>query len=593
MRTTTQASPAARKADAFALMAVMAMTAVSMIVLAGAMQWASNSAFETDRNNAYYQATAAAEAASEKVLSLVERDFQADGEGLVYASLGSYQNSVPSGSENSYWNNWRFSDGQGTANNTAISRTVAWSYVPLQSQYAGLNGMASTYRVVSNARRTDTSRPVVGAVEQDFQVANIPIFQFAIFYGLDMEISCGQPFNVTGRVHSNGQLYTEPDSTLTFYGHVTAVGNITLGRAPTDNRGALGGTVTYLGEHDSKVSTLTLPIGTNNTPSAIHSILEVPPSSEDPNSTMGQQRYYNKADLILTVTNTLSTNVVSHVTNVVTNVVIYATSGLSDNFSTAIPASQLNSFVSTNASFQDYREGKTVTPIDIDVGKLATWSATNTVLRATLGRDVRLLYVSDGRYLVNSNAYLRAVRVKNGATLPSQGLTVATERPMYVQGDFNAPVVAQRGTTNTTSTLPASLLGDAITVLSDSWTDANSAAAVGNRNATSTTVNAAFLAGIVPTTVYNSYSGGVENYPRFLETWGTGRVFTYNGSMVVLFPSRYAIGEWGLGNVYSPPPRNWAFDLNFMDATKLPPGTPSVRALIRGQWAHIAPSPSS
>ena len=40
----------------------------------------------------------------------------------------------------------------------------------------------------------------------------------------DMEISCGQPLTITGRVHSNGQLYIEPSSTLTFQSDVTAVG---------------------------------------------------------------------------------------------------------------------------------------------------------------------------------------------------------------------------------------------------------------------------------------------------------------------------------------------------------------------------------
>jgi hypothetical protein len=49
-----------------------------------------------------------------------------------------------------------------------------------------------------------------------------------------------------------------------------------------------------------------------------------------------------------------------------------------------------------------------------------------------------------------------------------------------------------------------------------------------------------------------------------------------------------------MANVYDPPARNWAFDLNFMDAKKLPPGTPSVSALIRGTWQIVSPKkPSS
>jgi hypothetical protein len=81
----------------------------------------------------------------------------------------------------------------------------------------------------------------------------------------------------------------------------------------------------------------------------------------------------------------------------------------------------------------------------------------------------------------------------------------------------------------------------------------------------------------------------VENFPRFLEDW-SGKMFTYNGSMVVMFPSQFATGFWGgNNNTYSPPNRNWAFDLNFMDATKLPPGTPQVSVMVRGSWAMIPP----
>ena len=104
-------------------------------------------------------------------------------------------------------------------------------------------------------------------------------------------------------------------------------------------------------------------------------------------------------------------------------------------------------------------------------------------------------------------------------------------------------------------------------------------------------MNAAILSGIVQT-VSGSYSGGVENFPRFLEDWG-GKTFTYSGSMVVMFESSIATAPWrGTGesiNIYNPPVRNWAFDQNFRNVAKLPPGTPAVRALIRSSWTMIRP----
>jgi hypothetical protein len=57
----------------------------------------------------------------------------------------------------------------------------------------------------------------------------------------------------------------------------------------------------------------------------------------------------------------------------------------------------------------------------------------------------------------------------------------------------------------------------------------------------------------------------------------------------VMFSSKYATGQWIYGgNIYTAPNRNWAFDLNFLDSTKLPPATPQVRTLIRGSWQILA-----
>jgi hypothetical protein len=270
----------------------------------------------------------------------------------------------------------------------------------------------------------------------------------------------------------------------------------------------------------------------------------------------------------------------------VTNTIAFVNSGRINNFATVVVSNDFRSFITLTNSFTDAREGKTVRPIDINVGALKKWSETNSNLRPVLGGDVSLIYVDDDRNLTSSE--LGAVRVSNGRDLPSRGLTLATARPLYVQGHYNCTNNAALGTTNTTTTKPASLVGDAITVLSPQWVDANSTAAVGSRVAISTTVNAAFLAGIVETKTYNTYSGGVENFPRFLETWGSSAIFTYNGSMVVMFPSLFATSPWGQSNIYGPPARNWAFDQNFKDANKLPPGTPSVNKLFRSKWSSVA-----
>jgi hypothetical protein len=558
-----------------ALMLTMIMSAIALALLAAAMSWSASNTKLTYRSVQYNRSVAAAEAATEKVVAQINRDFLYGGESLVINNLNTYrQNTPPSSSDSPYWNTWEFNDANGNTGRTYVQRTNAANYVVLNSAYAGLKGFVSTYTIVSHARDTASPQDVTAGVLQQLQLASIPIFQFAMYSSGEMEISCGQPFDITGRVHANGILYVEPDNALTFESSVTAVVSILFPqRDPLDTRGTPSGSVVYV-HPDQKVApvaSFTLPIGTTNTPQAIREIIEPPPNGEDAGSPLGRLRYYNQCDMLL----------------VVSDAGINATSGHFNGFATPIPTNELATFVSTASSFKDWREGKTVQPIDIDIGKLTAWSLTNSNLRlALIGSSLTSVYVKDTRTLPGTS--LGAVRVLNGTNLPANGLTVATGRPLYVQGDYNELNPANLGTTNTSTTRPASLVADAITILSGHWSDANSTLGVGSRTAASTTVNAACLTGTVETTL-GHYSGGMENFPRFLETWGSGNVFTYNGSMVKMFPSLYATGVWGQANVYAPPKRNWAYDANFDDPTKLPPKTPSLLQVMRGQWASVPP----
>ena len=554
-----------------ALMLTMIMTGIALAILAGAMSWSANSTRLTHRSIQYTRSIAAAEAATEKVLSQINRDYLYGGEKLVQNNLNSYRATVPGPTDSAYWKDWEFSDANGHYGQTHVLGPNSSTPVVLNAPYAGLRAVVSLYTVVAHARDKAAPQQVIAGVLQQLQLARIPIYQFAMYSSGDMEISCGEDFTVYGRVHSNRELYVEPDRILTFQSGVTAVNNIYFQRHPLDTRGTPNGGVVYKSTKTAPVPAMTLPIGVTNTPEAIREIIQPPSSGEDPNSPIGRLRFYNQADLILTVTDSGAT----------------ATSGRFNNFATVIPTNQVSKFVATATSFRDAREGKTVSPLDINIGALKTWSETNTLVRGPLGaRDVSSIYVVDRRNLPGTS--LGAVRVVNGPNLPNDGLTVATARPLYVLGNYNQSSAANLGTTNTTTTRPASLVADAVTILSSNWRDANSTAGVASRTAAPTTVNAAILAGVVETT-YGKYSGGMENFPRFLETWGAANLFTYNGSMVKMFPSQYATNAWGKSDVYAPPKRKWAYDTNFEDATKLPPLTPSLLTVIRGQWATVAP----
>lgn len=99
-------------------------------------------------------------------------------------------------------------------------------------------------------------------------------------------------------------------------------------------------------------------------------------------------------------------------------------------------------------------------------------------------------------------------------------------------------------------------------------------------------MNTAIVAGFVPSVWTNpvtgetyGYSGGLNNFPRFLEYW-KDKTFTYKGSMIELFASGISTGQWDTGSVYYPPDRAWSFDANFVDNP--PPGSLTAVAISRG-----------
>ncbi len=582
MKGIMKTSPAGnhKSQDGYALLLVMVMAAASILIYASAANWTSSSAAMTDRNNTYNRAVAAAEAATEVTLAYMARDFF--NQSYDPTKLSYYGSFVPT---NDWAGNYQFTDGAGDLNSTWVSSSSTMVMTNLDSQFAGLYGLVYSCSVRGSARPLGTPYNMAAAVEQDFQLASIPVFQFAIFYAMDLEINPGAPMTVTGKVHSNGNLYSAPPSTLEFAQSVDAAGKIYTNRAPYDPTGGSATTPVYDISPVPGSSSLTLPISTNNSPSVVQQITELPPNGEDPKSPMGAARYYNECDLIVTTTSS--------------NVTVRA--GCWDGFqaltndTVATNGNSGYSFVQTNASFYDAREQKWTLTTDINVGALTNWmrgsgggASLNTYASLVEGHQLSSIYVDDKR---TSSGKLTVARVSNGQTLPPSGLTVATDLPLYVEGHFNAPDTTP-GSTDTANTQPASLVGDAITVLSGNWKDTYGNDALSARTPVNTTVNAAFLAGIVqPTNTTGTlhYSGGVENFPRFLENWSSSTYFTYNGSMVVMYPSQFATNYWvQTGTYYNAPGRKWAFDVNFLNYRKLPPATPQVKKLVRGQWNVVA-----
>jgi len=187
------------------------------------------------------------------------------------------------------------------------------------------------------------------------------------------------------------------------------------------------------------------------------------------------------------------------------------------------------------------------------------------------------------------------VKLINGETIPNPsfahsrgeyGMSIATNQVMYVEGNYNSDGIITEDSSRRPDNrsafnqegqeAPAALAADAITFLSEAWNDANSNKGLNHRVAKPTEVSAAILTGLVPSgkNGSKSYSGGVENFPRFLENW-RNKDFAMRGSIVAMFESEVATKGWGAGDVYKAPIRNWGYHENYRET---PPQGPSINS---------------
>ncbi|MGA2028507.1 MAG: hypothetical protein ABSG87_00325 [Verrucomicrobiota bacterium] len=623
----------------YALIIIMIFLAVTLLVLGSLMSWTSSSSKQVARNNQFLASEDAADAATELVLATMQRDYlsQTLNSSNSYTSLIPVETNWPANCQ------YTFSSSLGP-NTTYVSISTNTTYlVPLTSSYKNLQGYEDDCTIISTASNISQTYSVSATVTNLVQFDNVPIFQFAIFYNLDMEIDPGQPMVVKGPVFCNANIWDD-SSDLTFLSSVAAVGNIYTNDDVdpfSDNYTGTTGTPIFDGPVKPAQNALTMPIGgTNNSAAAVQNILNLPPPGLGaPNpaylAASNQNYMFNQSDLIISnstygingsnayssdVTvyyqnpnisgylNRITNDVVQIITNVISGTNVYKTN-------------LFYSFV-TNVTFFDFRESDTVQALQIDIGKLdtwltntapgggSTWELDNTTGSTSKGHAIDSIYVYNSVPMNSST--LAAVRLANGQQLPyyysgtvgyPDGLTVATPMPLYTLGNYNVQTNsggAVLGTNDTSQTYPAALMGDAFTILSTNWSDVNSLAYSSNYSPTTapartpgdTTVNAAALCGIVQTvpTISGNYSGGTENFIRLLEdwnnniaSWGTKSTLTYNGSIVVMFYSQYATNYWG--GYYTVPKRNWSFDQNFANG-KLPPLTPQTKAVLRtvGGW---------
>jgi PilX N-terminal len=210
------------------------------------------------------------------------------------------------------------------------------------------------------------------------------------------------------------------------------------------------------------------------------------------------------------------------------------------------------------------------------------------------------IYTHDQEARENPPAFFRrALKIEYGQTInlgttcygaapnPPCGLTIVSENPVYIEGEYN-----DGGVNNGTwagASVASSVAADSVTLLSNQWNDVNSFISPyspGSRGGVSTSYRVAIIAGKgIPfpqpanTPLDYGTDGGVHNFLRYLEGWG-GTLW-YNGSLVSFYFNAQAIGPYKCcTTVYTPPNRQYTFDQNFtLGPQWLPPRTPTLRAI--------------
>jgi hypothetical protein len=457
----------------------------------------------------------------------------------------------------------------------------------------GQNATSATYNYVASA---DVTLPlqngnIVTKVRRVFQKQQLSPWNYAIFYVDPLEIQPGPTLNITGWVHTNSDLFTG-HNTLHFLDKVTYASDWTTGFKPGDPR-AVGGSAPETPTIPSWLSNLPPALDIAHQPFGLDSSRIFSTADSNPNNdsyreliqppvagytdALAGQRYYDQAGVRILVDNSNNVTIKNSSDVTVNGSSTGANLKLYQTFSTAL---------TTNQTIQDYREQASV--------RLATLNVATVLSKindGTLQNFNGIIYFTDTSAAANGVGAKRGLRVKNGTVLPTGGLTIVSNNPIYVQGDYNTGGSNPPSNSGNPSSpqvsgytrQPSAIIGDAVNLLSNAWNDANSNAGLGSRVASNTTVNAAILSGIVPSANEN-YSGGAENFPRFLEDW-SNKTLTYYGSMVELYVSQQSIGAWGKQNVYNPPTRQWYFDTNFRVIP--PPGSLMVYSYVKGKWSIV------
>jgi hypothetical protein len=510
---------------------------------------------------------------------------------------------------------------------------------------------AHTYDIegISESNTDSTSEKI----KERIRVLETPLVQYFIFFGqtgsaADLQLFPSPIFNMWGRVHSNGNIFIGSESTTINLRNYDDQGNL------SPHLLSASGKIVTRRKNSAQTFNNTVFIKTSATGDAPTPNLPLPPVIDSTNQVEQEARFnefvlvnqpefttpsrdlirrgafyeqrakrpeINTIDgIVITGRGDLGTgqiqiSVSRPVLTDVTNLIKQGESSIGksiDGLPMDIIREQLD-------ALEDCREDdRGVDTTDIDINALEIWYVEYLKdLGLDLAGDGILIYASrspEGDF-TNQDGNLQAIRLVANSPLSVPELldetTIATDNPMYVQGNFN-----------TTNTKGVALISDAFNILSENFISHPNVKykPFGSPNekvpgrippnggkfcnisilslfkffsGRETTVNAAVFSGNVPGTTIGD---GAHIYPRFHEYWYSTKnpqLFGISpnkrpdlnilGSFVNLWTSQQADGEFipFKADLYSAPTRNWGWDVRFGNPEFWPPFIPSVFTVER------------
>ena len=167
------------------------------------------------------------------------------------------------------------------------------------------------------------------------------------------------------------------------------------------------------------------------------------------------------------------------------------------------------------------------------------------------------------------------------------GLTIASENPVYIQGNYNATAGQRRDRARTSAT---AIIADSVTLLSNAWNDIRSFTSPNDsadRDAATTGYRVAIVSGkglAFPKPALRGRELRVRRrraqLPARTSKTGTARrdaAVPRIARQLLHQPAGDRDVQVLQGDAYTRGPREWTFDSDFLTPSLLPPGTPMFR----------------